>query len=804
MLFIAALTQKKEFAPIANNSLLLRILYNNYYNFINLTNQINLIIMNKKHILILIFIIYSGLTYASNIGKWIYDEVGLPCFNYSGTLPYVTPNISNDAFSQCDDPYFLLGNHRLTVFQHTSGIYQILSGERAWGILNRGDIDEYAQTWSELQIDKKAYKLTGKNSISLNSSTKKLFGSGFARFDYKLPEVECSRVVSVRPSDEVKDGIPALLIQIYLKNNGETKKTIRFSETVVASYKRIGAAKGGYYLCNSTKNGGNTIVKTDFTFKSPDPGLLVSETDPSYYDAFPPSFYMKRQRLTSSSVKSEVSIHKKDSTQNEVSIKFELELDPGSSETLFLVVGYEFHTNFEKINNVFGDVKIPQATNSISGAMFQNEWRNRVPGFEAETDEILKRELQWDAYILEAMTTYVKYYDEIFVPQGMSYDYRFGNPAAFRDHAQSALPLCYYRPEMARSILKLCLKKIRYSGEIRYTDTGFGATTNLVWNTSDQQLYLFLLLGEYLRITKDYSILSDKTEWYPVVLNNKATTIEKVHQAFSYLRDEIGFGTKGLIRLMNSDWNDQIFHTHPINAYFYSASSHLNSAMAIVVLENLKKQLTEGLKINKNIDANNWQPLIESISMFNNKVKTAFDTEMQNRPFSPRGYLTETDIFGSDNMYLEPQPWILMRNDIPEEKKLKLFATLQSKLLNDEVLGARQMEKPISMKTATSEIIAGESENGGFWFSLNGPLILGVSTFDKQESMRLLKKMTFANFAKNYPNYWVGQWSNADCINSSKSELPGLSRPDIWTEYPVFCSHPHAWPLYCYYKITSR
>ena len=743
----------------------------------------------------------SKMAFPSGIGEWMYDEQGLPCYHYTGKLPFALPGVENQYYDQHGDPYFLLGNHRFTVFQHVSGNYQLLSGERAWGILNRGDIEEYAETHSEINIEGLDFKLSGKNSIALDTTTTKIFACGFAKFDYQLPEISCSRIVSVQPSSEVGKGIPALMINIQLKNSSSTKKTIRFSESVNASYKMIGAKTDAYYLCKSLKNESNTIVRTDFSLKSDDPYLIVSAKAPSYTDGFPPSLYMKRHRLTSPSVKSSISINEKDSTQHEISILFELELEPGHTENIYFVVGYEFGTSFEQIRDVFSDVTVAKSGGNLSGAFFQKQWRKRVPLFETEKNEILKRELQWDAYTLDAMATYISHYDEIFIPQGMSYDYHFGNPAAFRDHAQSALPLCFYNPEMARSILKICLKKIMYSGEIRYTDIGYGSTTNLVWNTSDQQLYFFFLLGEYLRITKDYSILEEETAWYPVVLNNNASTMEKVRQAFFYLRDEIRFGAKGLIRLMNSDWNDQIFHTHPINAYFWSASSHLNSAMAIVVMENLESQLEKGIKASQSLIVEDWQPLLESISLYRNKVKSAFDKEMENKLFSARGYLMESKIFGDDNMYLEPQPWILMRNDISVERKEELYNILKSRLMDDEVLGARQMENPILMETEKGKIVAGESENGAFWFSLNSPLILGVNTFDKKESLKLLEKMTFNNFSEHFPDYWVGQWSAADCVNSSRSKYPGLSRPDPYTKYPVYCSHPHAWPLYCYYKI---
>ena len=35
----------------------------------------------------------------------------------------------------------------------------------------------------------------------------------------------------------------------------------------------------------------------------------------------------------------------------------------------------------------------------------------------------------------------------------------------------------------------------------------------------------------------------------------------------------------------------------------------------------------------------------------------------------------------------------------------------------------------------------GSRENGGIWYSLNGPVICGIATFDKQEAMRLLRQM---------------------------------------------------------------
>ena len=98
-------------------------------------------------------------------------------------------------------------------------------------------------------------------------------------------------------------------------------------------------------------------------------------------------------------------------------------------------------------------------------------------------------------------------------------------------------------------------------------------------------------------------------------------------------------------------------------------------------------------------------------------------------------------------------------------------------------------------QTATE---AGSRENGGFWYALNGPLILGVATFDRQAAGELLKKMTFANYARRFPEYWTGQWAASDSLDSSLLPSEGLS--GNW----IYCAHAHAWPLYCYLRLKER
>ncbi len=90
---------------------------------------------------------------------------------------------------------------------------------------------------------------------------------------------------------------------------------------------------------------------------------------------------------------------------------------------------------------------------------------------------------------------------------------------------------------------------------------------------------------------------------------------------------------------------------------------------------------------------------------------------------------------------------------------------------------------------------------------LSTKLRFGVATFDKKEAELLLLKFSFDNFSKQYPDYWVGHWTAPDEMNSTLYR-EGLycfwtSENERKTAFQGYCSHPHAWPLFCYFKLTE-
>jgi cellobiose phosphorylase len=155
-------------------------------------------------------------------------------------------------------------------------------------------------------------------------------------------------------------------------------------------------------------------------------------------------------------------------------------------------------------------------------------------------------------------------------------------------------------------------------------------------------------------------------------------------------------------------------------------------------------------------------------------------------------------------MYLEPQAFLLQTTDFPVGRKQVLLREIRRRLLAGEVEGPRQRETPLK----SDMMQGGTGENGGFWWALSGPLVLGVATFDQAAASDLLRQMTFANFTRHYPGYWVGQWTAPDTLNASTSgAIAGLPRPggwgdgQNWSSFGAYCAHAHAWPLYCYYRL---
>ncbi|WP_429374175.1 GH36-type glycosyl hydrolase domain-containing protein [Paenibacillus sp. DS2015] len=747
----------------------------------------------------------------NEIGNWMRDAEGMPCFNYIGKIPYSSILPDGTKVKLPDDPWFLLGNYQLTLFTHVSGEYELITGQRSWGRVNQGVKRNSGMNRSVLEIldrgsVKESIPLTGINSLAADPSVcKRIFGCGFADYSYAIGDLSVERNLSVKPSSTPYNGTSAFLLTVTICNRASQMVDLAYTEAVTANYEEIQYQavppenKKVKYANSIFYDKENHLIGVNTESISEDPLLFPSRESMSMYEGFPPSLFIQ-------SVSGDAALS---DSNNEIAARHTFTLQAGEKKVIRMIIGFAFEDGASSIGSIIKELTVEPENGYISvehapASAFSEYWMEVLPAFDDEQDDELRQELRWHAYTLEAMATYSDYYKETKIPQGTIYDYDWGVHASARDNFQHALPLVYYNPQLARSVLRYMLKRTTPFGDILLMEKGNGYAGNERYFASDQQLFFFMLLSEYLRVTGDYEFLKDEVEPYPVVNQAKTTVLNLLEKCFIFLRDDIRVGSHGLVRLLNSDWNDAVYYIVdvPYNTVLFTGESHMNSAMAISILQDLIPELHNA----GNIPAmESSRPKIEklckSMKLYRSSVLEAFMKDLGDRTFPRRMYFNGK-AYGDDNMFLEPQGYTLLIDELPEPRKKVLYNEMLQRVYSGEKLGAREQETP---EFEDEHFDKGSRENGGFWWALNGPVILGVSQFDKAEARRLIKNMTFSNYAKSFPEYWSSYWSAADNVESSLIPEEGL--PDQSNDYsniPVFCAHPHAWILYCWLRLNER
>jgi len=763
--------------------------------------------MKAKLLMTLLATGSAALAAASNVGHWINDSQSLPAFELTAKLPIKTTDAAGHPMPVREDPIFLLGNYRLTLFVQGSGLYQVVTGERLWARMNAKG-NSSGENRSRLTIRRgdteSAYNLVGLDSVAADPERcRRTFGTGYATFDYSLPGLAVRRTLSVAPSEHVNQGLPGFVISMTFHNTGESVAELSLDEAVLAHYEIMAERlqpenkRLVQYEHRAEIDRAGAAVRCDLTARSADPTALVGRHESSFYEAFPPSLVFLGSSKAGPGERAEMYTEPDTGGGRYIGERSSLSLTPGQSRTLHWIVSLE-PTPGESLGRILA-AKVDPA---VSAPFFRKEWARILPALPNEKDPVWKREMTWHAYVLEAMATYNEFYGETYIPQGQTYDYEMGLTAAPRDHLQHALAVSYTNPALAKSCLRYVLKKMTSLGEMPYTSNGLGHTSNSAWNTSDQQLYLFFAIGEYLRITHDFAFLNETSEYLPMEAHHTGTTLEKLDRAFGYLRDEVGVGPHGLVRLMNSDWSDMIYSDTSVFRYFWTAESHMNSAMVLAVFPNLITQLEASTHV-AGSDREGVERLVGGTRRYLDAMREVFYKDLGGRTYSRRLYVDGATSWGDDNMHIEPQSYLMLAPEFPRERKLRLWQEVQARVLKDEQIGPRQRETPLGKGMYD----AGTGENGGVWFALAGPMIVGVGTVDPQAGWELLKRMSMDNFAKTLPDYWVGQWTAPEVFNSvitgPMAGLPRTGNNWIWMSFPAYCAHAHAWPLYCYHRLKE-
>lgn len=744
-------------------------------------------------------------------GYWGGSPAGLPCFHYTGMLCTAPEGTEESGPIGVQDPFFLIGNYGLTLFVHASGRYQLMSCERGFARLNHhgGDSAVGASVSARATIDGKPYDLIGSQS-ALSRSAKRAFGVGWARFTYEFEEgLEIERTLFTVPSEDTCDRVSGFRTEVRLTNRGSAVRSIRFSEGMEVRYHLAnwsnppkGRQRARYPVTCEVEG---RVLRASFQPQADRDYVFAERDDQAQADGFPAQVILEAA--------GEVSLgHEGRQDDGEaVWVEFGKLLEPGQQAVLSWKTGYAFPDNpWVRISGRL-DLSLAEA---------DGLWAQRIPVLPAETVDATQ-ELRWHAATLHAMATWDQFHEQTFIPQGTVYEYALGVAACTRDHAQHALPVCHYDPDLARSVLLYLAKHTDARGRLRTSDEGTGYFPVGADQKSDNELYALWLAAEYLKATRDSRTLELEVPFDGMSRAGSGTLLDRLVRWFRFLRDAVHVGPNGLVRLMCSDWNDCFYgflRDLPYAQIFHTAESTLNTTLAIHVLGELALALESLAGLQPDALAERPELAVERESIrlakalrsYRADLLEAFIRDWGDAPFPVRARVGEKVAIGQDELFLEPLGFILAIPEIPKERKVGLCQEIEARLMNGEVLGARQRERP------------GTRESGGIWYALNGNLLVGLATLDSSKARDLARRMSLRHHAAEFPHRWVGQWSGPDSYDSSAVLLPdGSSQSFSWSAdyasnrrpgghnryldpFPVFCAHAHAWPLMAHFLTQSR
>jgi hypothetical protein len=214
--------------------------------------------------------------------------------------------------------------------------------------------------------------------------------------------------------------------------------------------------------------------------------------------------------------------------------------------------------------------------------------RLAIPGDEGVW---IERELRWHSYMLRGgLSRYDSWWNESMLSQAGSYEWDniHGGEGNARDPLSHVMPFAYNggaATEALRSVVQLILKSKRVTGPYaHYLPAGIDAVLisplGPAFNPSDEEMYLLLTASEYVLGQRDAAWLgrciTSPYGW-------TATVGESLWQSFLHLRDSIGVGTHGLIRLQTADHNDGILGQFKLqNASWANHSTATNMGESVM------------------------------------------------------------------------------------------------------------------------------------------------------------------------------------------------------------------------------
>jgi len=274
--------------------------------------------------------------------------------------------------------------------------------------------------------------------------------------------------------------------------------------------------------------------------------------------------------------------------------------------------------------------------------------------------------------------------------------------------------------------------------------------------------------------------------------------------------DGVGTGPHHLIRMLMDDWLDGlVYEAVPARwreEYIRGGESVFNSAMAAYVFDHYARLLEY---------AGGETDLRSHVSQTADKCREAVRAQWTGRWFRRAWLGQHSGWLGTDNLWVEPQPWTIISGCASPEQAHALVQNIDELLRRPSPIGAVMWNRGAEAVQAKANP---EWVPPLDWINvapaLDGMLIWGLALVDGKLAWDEWKKSSLARHAEIYPDVWYGTWSASDSYNGPSHKFPGRLTPSAAVlgtgkndfsvlDFPVMNMHPHAWPLYSAAKLLG-
>lgn len=425
-------------------------------------------------------------------------------------------------------------------------------------------------------------------------------------------------------------------------------------------------------------------------------------------------------------------------------------------------------------------------------------WSKRTPRLTIPGEPWAGREMAWSAAQLCQASVADDYFGTKHITQGGNYLFASGFDAAPRDPCQHALAALHVDPALAIETLRTLCRMQQRDGTLTWGMGGYGMAAHLAYLpfflSGDLDLWLLWSAAEIILATRQHAILDEPHPWYPRDKDTAASIREHLRIAFRHFVDSVGLGAHGLPHLRWGDWNDEMLWLSPSMLSVFKTARDGESTFSATLAVHALARYAELLRFI-------GDDTVE-VEAVRTKILGALKTAFTGRWFNRAWVGTDTEI-GRDHLYLEPQSYALLAG-IPDEAQARvLIHEINARLRQNSPIGAAIHEKPMVGRSSEP----GTLENGGVWFAVSGPLVLGLARYDRELAFDEWRKFSLAQHAVSFPDRWFGIWSGPDSFNSFHSpdhggtwigRLPILGLPLFAAQdWPCMNTHAHGWPLQC-------